>query len=84
MKDVHTEENREEKQLITIIKRLFIGYSPEEIEDMIFHVFEDANLQSGDLCKEEKQMRSEFHIASRSILRILYKNPSLLKKITNL
>lgn len=69
-----------EMEVVTTLQKLIIGNSPEELEDMIFHVFEDANLQAGDLSPEEKSLRHEFHVASRKILRILYKNPQLLKK----
>ncbi|WP_315056851.1 hypothetical protein [Chryseobacterium indoltheticum] len=70
-----------ESEIFTTLQNLIIGNSPEELEDMIFHVFEDANLQSGDLSPEEKALRYDFHIASRKILRILCKHPDLLKKV---
>ena len=81
MKSKEQQTAKSEKEVVTTLQKLIIGNSPEELEDMIFHVFEDANLQAGDLSPEEKLLRSEFHIASRKILRILCKNPQLLKKI---
>lgn len=73
-----------ENEVFTTLQNLIIGNSPEELEDMIFHVFEDANLQSGDLSPEEKSLRYEFHFASRKILRLLCKHPDLLKKLKDL
>ncbi|STC94891.1 hypothetical protein [Chryseobacterium carnipullorum] len=70
-----------ENEVYSILQNLIVGNSPEELEDMIFHVFEDANLQSGDLSQEERSLRSEFHIASRKILRLLCKHPDLLRKL---
>jgi hypothetical protein len=80
MKTQEQQTAESEKEVVTTLQKLIIGNSPEELEDMIFHVFEDANLQAGDLSPEEKLLRYEFHVASRKILRILCRNPQLLKK----
>mgnify|MGYP000871441675 CR=1 FL=1 len=72
-----------EKEVFVTLQNLLIGNTPEELEDMIFHVFEDANLQSGDLSAEEKALRHEFHVASRKILRLLCKDPDLLSRLKN-
>ncbi len=73
--------NQAEIEVYSTLQNLIVGNTPEELEDMIFHVFEDANLQAGDLSPEEKSLRHEFHVASRKILRLLCKNPDLLRKL---
>lgn len=70
--------------ILSPIKELLISYSPEELEDMLFHLFEDANLSEGDLNRDEKIMRHDFHLAIRSILRNLSKDPERLTAIKNL
>lgn len=70
-----------EKEVFITLQNLLVGNSPEDIEDMIFHVFEDANLSAGDLSADEKSLRHEFHLSIRKILRILNRDPELLKKI---
>ncbi|MHA7822465.1 hypothetical protein ACVVIH_06855 [Chryseobacterium arthrosphaerae] len=65
-------------EILSIIKKLLISHSPEQLEDMLFHLFEDANLQEGDLNIEEKLMRHDFHLACRSIFRTLDKDPEYL------
>ncbi|MBD8081135.1 hypothetical protein [Chryseobacterium caseinilyticum] len=76
--NAHTGDS--EKEVIQTLQELLISNSPEGLEDMIFHVFEDANLCSGDLSADEKSLRHEFHLSIRKILRILNKDPQLLKK----
>lgn len=71
-------------EILSPIKELLISYSPEELEDMLFHLFEDANLSEGDLNRDEKIMRHDFHLAIRSILRSLSKDPESLSTIKNL
>ncbi|PWN67598.1 hypothetical protein [Chryseobacterium oncorhynchi] len=71
-------------EILSPIKELLISYSPEELEDMLFHLFEDANLSEGDLNRDEKIMRHDFHLACRSILRNLSKDPESLSAIKNL
>lgn len=74
----HTADH--ENEVLQTLQELLISNSPEDLEDMIFHVFEDANLCSGDLSADEKSLRHEFHLSIRKILRILNKDPQLLKK----
>jgi hypothetical protein len=81
MKSNQMQTANPESEVFSTLQNLIIGNTPEELEDMIFHVFEDANLQAGDLSPEEKSLRHEFHVASRKILRLLCKNPDLLRKL---
>lgn len=71
-------------RILSPIQELLISYSPEDLEDMLFHLFEDANLQEGDLNRDEKIMRHNFHLACRSILRTLSKDSESLSVIKNL
>ena len=57
-------------------------YSPGELEDCLFEVFEEANLYS-ELSYEEKEKRKLLHQSLRQMFRSANENQSLTQKILN-
>lgn len=57
-------------------------YSPGELEDCLFEVFEEANLYS-ELSYEEKEKRKLLHQSLRQMFRYANENQSLTQKILN-
>lgn len=55
-------------------------YSPGELEDCLFEVFEEANLYS-ELSYEEKEKRKLLHQSLRQMFRYANENQSLTQKI---
>ena len=57
-------------------------YSPGELEDCLFEVFEEANLYS-ELSYEEKEKRKLLHQSLRQMFRSANQNQPLTQKILN-
>lgn len=57
-------------------------YSPGELEDCLFEVFEEANLYS-ELSYEEKEKRKLLHQSLRQMFRFANENQPLTQKILN-
>ena len=57
-------------------------YSPGELEDCLFEVFEEANLYS-ELTYEEKEKRKLLHQSLRQMFRSANENQPLTQKILN-
>ena len=57
-------------------------YSPGELEDCLFEVFEEANLYS-ELNYEEKEKRKLLHQSLRQMFRSANENQPLTQKILN-
>lgn len=57
-------------------------YSPGELEDCLFEVFEEANLYS-ELSYEEKEKRKLLHQSLRQMFRSANENQPLTQKILN-
>ena len=57
-------------------------YSPGELEDCLFEVFEEANLYS-ELSYEEKEKRKLLHQSLRQMFRTANENQTLTDKILN-
>ena len=57
-------------------------YSPGELEDCLFEVFEEANLYS-ELSYEEKEKRKLLHQSLRQMFRTANENQPLTQKILN-
>ena len=57
-------------------------YSPGELEDCLFEVFEEANLYS-ELTYEEKEKRKLLHQSLRQMFRTANENKTLTDKILN-
>lgn len=57
-------------------------YSPGELEDCLFEVFEEANLYS-ELNYEEKEKRKLLHQSLRQMFRTANENKNLTDKILN-
>ena len=57
-------------------------YSPGELEDCLFEVFEEANLYS-ELTYEEKEKRKLLHQSLRQMFRTANENQPLTQKILN-
>ena len=57
-------------------------YSPGELEDCLFEVFEEANLYS-ELTYEEKEKRKLLHQSLRQMFRTANENKTLTQKILN-
>lgn len=57
-------------------------YSPGELEDCLFEVFEEANLYS-ELSYEEKEKRKLLHQSLRQMFRSANENQPLTHKILN-
>lgn len=57
-------------------------YSPGELEDCLFEVFEEANLYS-ELSYEEKEKRKLLHQSLRQMFRTANENKTLTDKILN-
>ena len=57
-------------------------YSPGELEDCLFEVFEEANLYS-ELNYEEKEKRKLLHQSLRQMFRTANENQPLTQKILN-
>ena len=57
-------------------------YSPGELEDCLFEVFEEANLYS-ELNYEEKEKRKLLHQSLRQMFRTANQNRTLTDKILN-
>lgn len=57
-------------------------YSPGELEDCLFEVFEEANLSS-ELSYDEKEKRKLLHQSLRELFRQVDQNKKITQKILN-
>lgn len=78
--------NNEKKNYLEKLRlnaqNLLSMYSPGELEDCLFEVFEEANLYS-ELSYEEKEKRKLLHQSLRQMFRSANENQSLTQKILN-
>lgn len=78
--------NNEEKNYLEKLRlnaqTLLSMYSPGELEDCLFEVFEEANLYS-ELSYEEKEKRKLLHQSLRQMFRYANQNQPLTQKILN-
>ncbi len=78
--------NNEEKNYLEKLRlnaqTLLSMYSPGELEDCLFEVFEEANLYS-ELSYEEKEKRKLLHQSLRQMFRSANENQPLTHKILN-
>lgn len=65
---------------------LFSNMTPQEVEDVLFHTFERANLHSEGDFQNDREARSLVHGELRSLMRLFAAKPKkfrkLLKKIS--
>lgn len=78
--------NNEKKNYLENLRKtahtILSMYSPGELEDCLFEVFEEANLYA-DLTYEEKEKRKLLHQSLRQMFRTADKNQDLTHKILN-